>query len=82
LTKLSFRFDAKVKSFTDKQKTRSPAPPNQLFNRHVEGTSLSKGNIKGKSSLVKAKKNTVKVESQPYMKLVGKLKDKSSKIYP
>ena len=36
--RLSFRFEREIKSYTDKQKLRNSAPPNQLFN--TKGTSL------------------------------------------
>ena len=32
-TRISFRFEREIKSFTDKQKLRESAPPNQLFNK-------------------------------------------------
>ena len=32
-TRISFRFEREIKSFTDKQKLRESAPPNQLYNK-------------------------------------------------
>ena len=39
--RISFRFDGEIKTFTDKQKVRNSAAPNQL-KRNAKGTSLGR----------------------------------------
>ena len=78
---LSFRFEGEINSFTDK---KSSAP----LNRGLKGTSCSRKektiirNIKFTKwkSLIGRGKYTEKVVDQALVELVGRLKDKSSKI--
>ena len=85
--RLSFRFDGEIKSFTDKQKlkessTTKPALQQmlkELLQVEKKRPQLEKENYKIEKLTGKCK-HTIKVGNHPHTKLVGKLKDKSSKI--
>ena len=86
--RISFRFGGEIKSFTNKQKLKVQYHQTSYI-RNVKGTFLSEKEkvttrnmkiMKGKTSPIKEINYTVKVVNQPCTKLVGRLKEKSSKI--
>ena len=85
--RLSFRYDGEIKIFYRQAKAKRVQHHKTSFTRNVKGSSLSeikKATTRNmtitKEKLIRKDKYAVKEVNQPYIKIVGRLKDKSSKI--
>ena len=85
--RLLLKCEKEIKSFTYHQKLGNSAPGNQLFKNFSRYFSSWKGKdkleirkLRKEKNLISKRKYIVKILDQPLIKLVGNLKNKSSKI--